>query len=341
VPAGRLLAALVFYQPLILLFAIVAAVRCWTMKDGIFGRWMSLWAASALFLTLVYAGRQTLDLVWVLVPLWILAAMETARHLNLGLEEKLPAFAQAGLIVLLLCLTWINLAGLNYGSAEIQIYRLRWAVIGGTILLGAVTTFLVGLGWSWTVALRGLVWGLMIALGAFMLSAGWGSWQLRSNTPQELWTPIPTTLEANLLVETLDDLSEWRTGQQKALDLVVTSDSPVLRWILRDWKQVIFKPVIAPDELPSVIISAEQETSPSLAAAYRGQDFYWQAYPGWVGALPADWPGWLVFRKGSLVQERIILWARSDLFPQGDLETTGAPASDQTDVLDQVPGPGE
>ena len=243
--------------------------------------------------------------------------------------------------MLLLSLTWINLAGLNFGSAENQVYRLRWVVIGGTLLLGGVTTVLIGLGWSWMVAQRGLAWGLGIALGAYSLATGWGTWQLHANTTQELLTPFPTTLQADLLVDTLDDLSEWRTGHPQALDVVVTADSPALRWTLRDWDEAVFKAVIGPDELPSVIISSERETSPSLAMAYRGQDFSWEAYPGWEGALPIDWPGWVVYRKAPQVQERIILWARNDIFPQDALETSNASGAGREDLPGPVPGPGE
>ncbi|GAG69000.1 unnamed protein product, partial [marine sediment metagenome] len=83
---------------------------------------------------------------WVLVPLWALAAIELAKYFRLADAELLPALGQAFLIMLLMALGWLNMAGLSLSGGDEQTLRLRWAVIGGTIVLGAVTTFLIGLG---------------------------------------------------------------------------------------------------------------------------------------------------------------------------------------------------
>jgi hypothetical protein len=318
IPVSRLLAALLFYQPLALAFGLAAAVRGWISRERL-PRGLSLWFGSALILALLFPGRQVTDLVWVLVPLWALAALELARQSEVFEWERLPALGQAILVFLLLSLAWINLAGLSQSGIDPQVLRLRWAVIGGTLFLGAVTTVLVALGWSVVIAQRGLAWGLAASFSLYLLSGTWGISQLRSNSPQELWSPPPTTHQAALLLDTLGDLSEWRTGQRGSLDIQVASESPSLRWALRNWEKVSFQPLPGPDEVPSVILRSGDESSPSLTVAYRGQDFAWWAYPDWPSGLPQDWPRWLVFRQGPQREEHIILWARGDLFPDGSL----------------------
>ena len=333
IPASRLLAALVFYQPLALVFGLVAAVRGWVSGTAL-PRVLSLWSVSALVLALLSPGRQVSDLVWVLVPLWALAALELVHHLRVFEWERLPAFGQAALVILLLSLAWINLAGLGQSGADPQVLRLRWAVIGGTLFLGTVTTMLVALGWSAVIAQRGLAWGLAVSFGLYILSAVWGVSQLRPDSPQELWSPPPATQQAEQLLRTLRDLSDWRTGQRASIDILVASEAPSLRWALRNWENVTFKPGPGPDEIPSIILRSGDQSPPSLTVAYRGQDFAWWAYPDWQGGLPQDWPRWLVSRQGPQRLEHVILWARGDLFPDGSL----APPAELQEPEDIFPG---
>jgi len=318
VTAGRLMAALLFYQPLALVFGLIAALRGWISQHSR-ERWLSLWVVVALFLVVIYPGRQTGDLAWVLLPLWVLAALEINRHLQVYEWEVLPATGQAVLIFILLALSWLNLTGLTHFAGDPQILRLRWIVIGGTLALGVVTTLLVAMGWSATVAQRGLAWGSGIALGLYGIASMWGVSQLRQNSVQETWTPPPAIQESDLLIKTLGDLSDWKTGLRNSLDVLVTMQDSALQWVLRDWPKVEFSSSLGIGELPSVIISSADQTEPSLKVAYRGQDFAWRAYPDWDGFLPGNWSSWVVFRQAPERVEQVILWARGDLFPDGTL----------------------
>jgi hypothetical protein len=320
VPPSRLLAALIFYNPLVLVFGLLAVVRGW-LEGHLVLRWLSVWASSALLLILIYPGRQVSDLIWVLVPLWAMGGIEIGRDLVTAEKDRLPVLGQASLILILLALAWINLAGVSQSAGDVQSMRLRWAVIGGTILLGFVTTLLVSLGWSRQVALSGLAWGLIAGLGLFGLASLWNASQIHPNGEQELWYPNPATGQANLLEKTLGDLSMWRTGIRDTLDVVVLSEQPSVRWAMRNFSQARFLSSPPTGELPSIILSTEDQPEPNLSAAYRGQDFAWWVYPAWQGGLPPDWARWLVFRDSPQQPVHLILWARSDLFPGGVLGT--------------------
>jgi hypothetical protein len=325
IPAARLIAVLVFYQPLALVFGFAASIRAWGNADPL-PRWLSLWSAAALLLVLAYPGRQVGDLAWMLIPLWVLAGLELARHLQVYEWEKVPALGQTALIVILMTLAWINLAAMSLPFGGEEVLRLRWLVIGGSAALVGVTTSLVALGWSPTVAQRGLIWGFGIGLGLYTLAGMWGVSQLRANGEQELWSPPPAISQANLLMQTLGDLAEWRTGHRNHLELVVTEPGPAIRWLLRDWEGARFVTVISPTERPAAIISEVDQATPSLTAAYRGQDFAWRVGPGWEGAVPQELPAWITFRNAPQAKEHIILWARGDLFPEGSLILESEPA---------------
>lgn len=338
VPATRLLAAMLFYQPLALIFGLAASVRGW-VSGGPLPRWLSLWFVAALLAALFYPGRQVADIAWALVPIWLLAGLELARQLHAHEWERLPALGQAALIFFMLALAWINLAGLSHGVVDMQVYRLRWAVIGGTLALGAVTTVLVSLGWSPVVAQRGLSWGVGLAMGFFVLAALWGGSQSGSRGELDLWVPPPVTRQADLLLATLGDLADINNGRRDTLDLAVLSPTPSLEWSLREWRQARILTALGPGELPEAIIAPADLAAPGVAMAYRGQDFVWSVYPDWEGALPLDWPRWLVFRDAPQRTDEVILWARGDIFLDGSLlpsDQQPAPADEE----DFIPGDG-
>jgi hypothetical protein len=280
------------------------------------------------------------DVAWALVPLWVLAGLELARQMQAYDWERLPALGQAALIFFMLALAWINLAGLSHGVVDMQVYRLRWAVIGGTLALGAVTSVLVSLGWSPAVAQRGLSWGAGLALGLFVLSTLWGGSRTAARGEQELWTPPPTTLQADLLLATLGDLAEFSNGRRDSLDLVLLSPAPSLEWTLRDWRQARILTALGAGELPDAIIAPADQTEPGVAVAYRGQDFTWSVYPDWEGALPLDWPRWLVFRDAPQREEQVILWARGDIFLDGSLLSPDQQPPPVEEEEDLIPGEG-
>jgi hypothetical protein len=205
--------------------------------------------------------------------------------------------------------------------AEIPVVYIRLAVLAGILGLAALTTALVSLGWSWKTSRNGLIWGVVTTTIIYLVSTTWGATQLRPNQPEELWNTPPGPLQAELLSNTLNELSDWQTGFYEEIDIISTIGAPSLRWILRNNPNVLYTTDIPISELPSIVVTHQSQTAPSLTAAYRGQDFVWWTWPDWTGAFPPDFINWLTFRQAPIRYEQIILWARSDLFPGGTLET--------------------
>ncbi len=330
---SQLLVVLIIYSPIVLIFGVLAIFRAWRNRDT-FSQWMSLWAGASFLLAIIYPGRDVFSWIWFLIPLWALASVEIAKYFRLEEAELLPSIGQAVLIFLLMALGWINLAGLSMTSGGQETNQLRWAIIAGTIVLGGVTSLLIGLGWSVKTAQQGLVWGLLLGLGFYGISMTWGVSQLRPNGEKELIGVPPVTRNAADLQVTLGDLSEWRTGMRDTLDVVLTTSSPSLVWEMRNWSEARFLPSVPVGELPSVIINRDDQPEPNLSIGYRGQDFAWWISPAWEGPLPDNWPMWLVFRDAPQYTSNIVLWARGDLFPGGILSEV---EESSTEIDEELP----
>jgi hypothetical protein len=120
--------------------------------------------------------------------------------------------------------------------------------------------------------------------------------------------------DAELLGMTLDELSVTSRGAADSLPVAVYGvESPALMWILRDWS--VERMAAAPLDSAAPLIIGPDQADASFGAAYRGQDFIWRLYPGWDSPNPYEWLRWIANRDMPAGQEKIILWARTDLFP--------------------------
>jgi len=159
-PSGQnpltLLAALVIFQPFGLAFAILCIVRKLikhdskneNLQDLIWA--LAFWILAGIALALLYPARQVSDVVWVLVPLWGLAATELDKFLPEG-KPNLVSSLQAGLVVILVALLWNTLISTSQltPAESVSPATIRLVLLMGIILLGALTTILIGLGWNW------------------------------------------------------------------------------------------------------------------------------------------------------------------------------------------------
>ena len=237
-----------------------------------------------------------------------------------GLQTNIfISLAQAGLTFLLLAFAWFALAGLSRLTGDMLPVGLRSAIflVVGAAAMAGVTTLLVALGWNWVTARHGLVWGLSLSFGLYMLSGMWGSADLRAGGVQDLWSTTPAATQADLLSNTLSDLSIWNIGQDDMLQIISLVDYPSLKWTLRDWLQTSYTTQVPTGEQPAIIITPKDQSNLNIAQSYRGQQFAWETVQDWEGILPPDTPSWLAFRDAPVQNTPIILWARTNLFAGG------------------------
>jgi hypothetical protein len=249
-----------------------------------------------------------------LLPIWGLAGIEISRYFRIP-ESSLAAFGQAGIVFVLSVLFW--LIGRGPFSGEFT-----GLILVAIPMLAVLTTILIGMGWSWDAARSGVIWGLGLILGTYMMAAmSWAS-QRGHNDPAALWMPNPGTGQAALLEGTLQELGIMQNGRPDSIQVLSLVDTPSLRWMLRNIKEVTFVSTLKPEYLPPVILTPEDGSDLSQTMSYRGQDFLWSSYPGWFGPLPSHWWPWVTSRQATINHESLVLWARSDLFPEESAATS-------------------
>lgn len=326
--ASQMLFMLAVYAPLPFLF-ILTQVVYWLARQSFSEESLEpppvgtlLWLAMSCLIVFIYPGKQAWDLAWVIVPMWVF----TAQALSQLLPEDKPhviSVILAGTIFILLALFWNTLVSsrlivpvtafdLPESTSRLLIQLILFV---GVIGLGALSTVLVSLGWSPKISRDGLVMGLIGGFVIYSISTLWGVSQLRQNRPEEFWFPGPAAGQVGLFLDSVQQVSEQNTGFGQMIDILAVYDSPSLRWAVRDFPNARFANGLPPGEMPSIVISQQEDENPALEATYRGQDFAWSVGPGWSGDLPADLLNWMIARQASLTEKQVILWVRSDLFP--------------------------
>lgn len=310
VPALHLLAALPAYAPLALVFGLVGLARGLLARKAATAC-LGAWLLAGLLLALVYPGRQVADLVWVLLPLWGLAALELGHHFDFAGRNLWEVAGAAILSLALLTSAWFYLLGMVNLNLGLELGQTRLLILIGLVAMLALALVLVAYGWTPAVARLGAVWGGGAMLFFLTLASLTGATGLRQPTTVELWTPPPQVAQADLLLETVDEISTWNEGLPGALPLTLAGvDSPALRWLLRDYDLTLLS-FLAPGATPALVITPEAQLG--LTAAYRGQDFAWYRWPNFSTSSARDWGNWYLFRRMGVQTQNIILWVRSDL----------------------------
>ncbi|MBE0683161.1 MAG: hypothetical protein IH589_14730 [Anaerolineales bacterium] len=312
VPALRVFLSLLVYQPLAFLLALIAIVRGWAngIRRIIF---LSIWFLVSLLLVVFLPGRQISDLAWTLLPLLLLASIELARNFNIFPEERSEVAGVVFLTAFIWVFAWLDFSSMVWFPSNTSDYLLRfWLLIGSLFLMG-LSLVLVAAGWSIRIARLGGVWGLVIALGVLSLGGTLGSAGLRGHAFPELWWSPAIPLQADLLKNTVRDISEMGMGNDTSAPVVIVGvDSAALEWTLREHDVQVVDALDAGTSPYFVVTPFEMD--PVLVAAYRGQDFSWRQSPMWDAAFPTDWIRWITLREMPQAGETIILWARDDLF---------------------------
>jgi hypothetical protein len=168
------------------------------------------------------------------------------------------------------------------------------------------------------------VWAAVIFLSVFTLGAATGAGGLRLPRTVELWNPAPEILDADLLIQTANNISDWNKGAVESLSVEISGiDSPALFWLFRDWT-IVDSTTIAADEPPAMIVTPAG-VQPNLSVAYRGESFRWRQTPAWANAGLAGWTKWLVIRTFATQDENIVLWVRTDVLIDSQDQTTTTP----------------
>jgi hypothetical protein len=310
VQVWRIILALPAYEILPLALGVTGLVRA-IVKRNIIELRLGIFAFGWLLLVLVYPGRQTGDLIWMILPLWVLAALELARHLDfagINLWEVAGTFI---VVVAFVIFAWLNLASITNMQWGTDLIRTRIMLVSAVVLLIILSLLLIATGWSIRIARLGGVWGGFLVLTLFTIAMSTGAGGLRQPLTVELWQPEPRTGRVDIIVKVASQISDLNRGVTAQLPLTIMNvNSPALEWAFRSW-QIQDVTELAPDASPALIISSSSDLS--LSAQYRGEPLVLHEAAAWSQATPTDWLKWFVYRQMPMAQDKIVLWVRDDL----------------------------
>jgi len=308
IPAVTLLLVLFAYEPLV--FAAGTAGVFDRLRNGSsLLTFFASWSIGAVVVLFLYQGRQPADVVWLVLPLTVLAAVVIKNLLNRIFQPESIWLAAAftGAIVALMAFAYLQLRAGVSGPESLQSLlglSAQFVAAGMGIGLAALVLILLAVGWSRDVAIpiAGAA-AILVLLGAG-ISAG-VALNFGEPSARELYRPQVSTLGLNDLRESLRTLSRAETGRSDALP-IETSDrlSPALAWATRNY------PTHEGSENPAIILVRE---GAPLPGEYLGQSVTIGESWGWVGGLPPKLMSWLVIREAPTVPDRWVLLVRKDV----------------------------
>ncbi len=309
---NQVILGLILYEPFAIVFCIIAVVEDNQLQRRLV-RVLSILAVTLLAIVLLIPGREVTDAAWVLMPVWVLAAVGLSYYWRSG-WHKIVVLGQAITQFVVLVLGWLIIAGSIHLVSQDEM--LRSVLLIGLLGFSVLTFIFIGLGWSWLSARQGLVLGIGSVLLLYGLATVFNLSQIIPANPTEFWLPQRRTGQADLLIETLNDISLRETGIVNGINGIMIVDSPALRWALRDFNDIIFshKAEIIESTNPAIILASSLDDGKLLSVPYRGQDFIWQLNAKTTKSIPTSWDLWLKTREAQLVKESIILWVRDDIF---------------------------
>ena len=309
--------AILAYAPLALLFGGIQGIRG-LIRQNPLDRWLILFWVVGFVSMLLMAGRSYIYLAWTMIPLWVLAVRGLAKLRVTDRIERIWVAGVALLYGMLLVFAWLSVLGLSH-TVNPEDAQIRVLSFAGALLLLVLTGVLLAWGWSVRVALLGAGWGITAVLTIVVVRAVVAAAGLGASPENQLWRLDAPILQADLLEKTVEDLSDWHTGERTSLDITVAGiDSPALQWLLKDFRQVRIESVLSSQVSPGMVVTVGEET-PILSTQYRGQDFLWTHQPVWRDFTLDTWWNWLAFQRAPAESKTLILWARADVFPGGSL----------------------
>jgi hypothetical protein len=313
VPITMMVLAFFLYEPFVLFSGLFEGVLAERADDHL-GRFLLWWFFFAVILAVVYPSRGFESFVFINIPLLALSARCIIRIIDSAEKPDIPAYGQMALTILLIPFSWMNLLAISF-PIEGQEEALRVAAAAGGLLLLAIATILIRMGWPSKQCWTGLWLGLTVLFSVCSVSTAWRSAGLGKNPEAEVWNYNGVTSEMDLLQKTAGDVSEWSISSRTGINIVVLNyPSAALKWALRDFTSVNDAQLIPSLSNPAVVITTNEKV-PSLSEAYRGQDFALTRRTSWDLILPEEWIKWIAWREAPSDQQQVILWARTDLFP--------------------------
>ena len=224
---GHILFTLIAYETLGIFLAILSLIRGYRTGSRRVIR-LSIWLAVSLLVAVFY--RQPGELVWAIIPLLALAALELSRSFNIFPAERLEVGVVTTALLILLAYIWFDIAALGLDPFNQlvttvpligSIQNPRYVILYGAIAILVLCILFVAFGWSTRTAWLGSTWAFILFLTVYSLGAAWGGSGIRNLNGVELWTPDAKLAQADLLSASISDISEFSLGHPQSQPVTV------------------------------------------------------------------------------------------------------------------------
>jgi len=324
VSVGMILTAMLIYQPISTLFGLIASLRQ-IKKSVSLELFLTIWSFFALIHCFLYPAREVLDVLWVSLPLLGLAARLLSSLLRFNFDQRIAALIYGVVVLIFLMFTSQNIMRLfSPGRVAVNTQPEIIAILAA-LLFVIISVILIGWGWSTRVAGYGVTWGLLVWLMLFWLSGSFHAAGLGENPETNPFRRGWFISEADLLKDTIGDLSELNVRSRTGLDVMAIGlDQPAMRWFAREFTNFKFENTFQPQIQSSIVLTGSSE-GVVFGENYRGQDFHWQVQPIWDLMTAKEWMQWAIFKIAPLENKMIFLWARESLFPGSEISNEVQP----------------
>lgn len=277
---------------------------------------MILWAVLLFVVILVQPARQVVNWAWLVIPFAVLAVLGLESIFAwLDLDQWKLSLVQAGVTLALIVYSFLDLLGLvNNPAADSILLRNQVLSVVLPLAMVLVVTLLIGWGWSFSAARQGLVLGIGLLLAFVTLGNGWKAAGLGPRPEAELWRTGATPAGERLLLNSIEDISLYNTGEKTGIDVkLVALDDPALQWALHNFDDLTSDSALANTDTTSILLSSPGATL-NVNDLYRGQSVKWKSQIDFSQMDGFDWVKWFATRLSPMNDEALLLWARTDLF---------------------------
>ena len=163
-------------------------------------------------------------------------------------------------------------------------------------------------------AKQGMIYGLVAILLFFTWGTTWNLTQFHANDTRERLIGSASDDELPMLAKMIREVSHQTGNGENGLEILMTIDSPALRWYLRDFNNLVIDGAL-PRTISSQALITPMESTPSLETGYVGANFGYFRPNTEQFLTAAAALQWWFFHQSSVTinEERAIFWLRADL----------------------------
>ncbi len=270
------------------------------------------WMFIGFLLIMLLPGRQLADTIWLIIPLYIPAAVFLSNFKLHSTEEPMLIGVVVSILGVFVIYFLYSLTQYLPNSMIIQedsqtnVYLLS-AVISFVILL----LILVVLAWGWSIAIsldavRLLSLGFVIFA---MLISGLKSAGFDSVPSQLMWFQTQYFEDSDIFHKSITQLDLNRLEKLAPLKIELQNISTnSLLWELRNYDLMIKSSITMNEEIPADVIITDANSAPYVTENRTGQDFVYQKSAAWSLMSFPEWFRWILYQEPLYNNSQIVIW---------------------------------